>query len=59
MKKKRITVYLDESLYKRIKNMVYWVPGTTITSFINETLDAAMTAIEKEFGKPFDDYENK
>lgn len=52
--KKRTTVYLDEKLLERIKNMVYWVPGMTFTSFINETLSVAMDSVEKEFGKAFE-----
>lgn len=45
--KQRITVQLSSDLLNRLKNAVYWTPGLTITSFMEDSLEKNLTLFEK------------
>ena len=38
-RKQRITIHLTVDLIERVKNAVFWQPGTTLTSFAEEALE--------------------
>ncbi len=48
-----VTVYLPVSLIDQVKNVVYWTPGLTITSFADKAIADALFVMEKEKGEPF------
>lgn len=53
VQKDRLTIHLPINLIERIKNCVYWTPGTTLASLAEESLTETIDKIESERGKPF------
>ena len=52
-KKQKITFIMDCDLVERLKNAVYWSPGLSVSSVLEEATEKAINELEKEKGKPF------
>ncbi len=52
-KKQRITIHLPIDLIERIKNVVYWEPGLTLTGFAQEAFEDAVKKIEAKRGSVY------
>lgn len=53
VKKERITIHLPIDLINRIKNVVYWEPGMTLTAFAQEAFEQALQMQEEKRGEPY------
>ncbi len=51
--KRAVTVRLSETLLERLQAAVYWTPGATVTSILEESVGQALDAMEKANGGPF------
>lgn len=52
-KKQKITFIMDSDLVERLKNAVYWSPGLTVSSVLEEATQKVINELEKANGKPF------
>lgn len=48
-----ISLRLDDSLLNRLRNLVYWTPGTTMEKEVSRALDKYILDIEFRKGQPF------
>ena len=48
-----ITVYVPVNLINKVKNIVYWTPGLTITSFAETAIQKAVDGRKKNEGQLF------
>lgn len=53
MKKQPLTVRLDVDVLDRIRNVVYWTPGLTMNSFLEEAVMDLLKATEEKKGGAF------
>jgi len=53
IEKQRITIHLSTELIERLKNVVFWEPGLTITSLTEKALDAELIKLEKKRGNAY------
>ena len=53
LKKQRITIHLPIETIEKIKNVVFWEPGFTLTAFAQEAFERAVQELEKERGEPY------
>lgn len=51
--KRAVTVRLSEPLLERLQAAVYWTPGATVTSLLEEGVGQVLDAMEKANGTPF------
>ena len=51
--KERVTFQLPVSLIEKARDVVFFSPGLTMASFIEEALVAQLKRAEKKHGKPF------
>jgi excisionase family DNA binding protein len=51
--RKVLAVALPPDLLERLRNAVYWTPGLSIRSFIEQVLTRALDELERQAGKPF------
>jgi hypothetical protein len=51
--KERVTFQLPVDLIERARDAVYWTPGLTMASFMEEALVAQLERTEKKRGTPF------
>lgn len=49
----RLTVKLPGHLIERLRNAVFYTRGLTLTALVEQSLSAALAAIEEERGAPF------
>lgn len=49
----RLTVKLPVHLIERLRNAVFYTQGMTLTGLVEQSLSAALAAIEEERGEPF------
>lgn len=54
-KKQRITIHLPIDLIERVKNVVYWEPGLTLTGFAQEAFEHAVAQLEEKRGSSYPD----
>jgi hypothetical protein len=52
-KKERITIHLPLELIDRVKNVVYWEPGLTLTGFAEYAFERALQEQEEKRGEPY------
>jgi hypothetical protein len=52
-KRQKITLTMDSDLVERLKNTVYWSPGLSLCSLLEEGAEIMVNQLEKENGKPF------
>jgi hypothetical protein len=52
-KRQKITLTMDSALVERLKNTVYWSPGLSLCSLLEEGAEIMVNQLEKENGKPF------
>ena len=52
-KKERITIHLPLELIDRVKNVVYWEPGLTLTGFAEYAFEKALEEQEEKRGEPY------
>lgn len=52
-RKERVTFQLSVDLIERVRDVVYWTPGATMSGFIEEALTAQLGRAEKNRGEPF------
>jgi hypothetical protein len=52
-KKERITIHLPIDIIERIKNVVYWEPGITLTGFAEYAFEKALQEQEAKRGEPY------
>lgn len=52
-KKERITIHLPTELIDKVKNIVYWEPGVTLTSFAQRAFELAVQEKEAERGQSY------
>ena len=52
-RKQRITIHLPIDLIEKIKNVVFWEPGFTLTAFAQDAFEKAVAELEKERGEPY------
>jgi hypothetical protein len=52
-KKQRITIHLPIDLIERIKNVVYWEPGLTLTALAQEAFEKVVDNLEKQRGESY------
>jgi hypothetical protein len=53
VKKQRITIHLPIDLIEKIKNVVFWEPGLTLTALAQEAFERAVAQLEKERGATY------
>jgi hypothetical protein len=53
MKKQRITFQLPVDLIEKARDVVYFSPGLTLSTLLQEALLAQVKKLEKTHGKPF------
>lgn len=53
VKKERITIHVPMELIDKVKNIVYWEPGVTLTSFAQRAFELAVQEKEAERGQPY------
>lgn len=53
MKKQSITVRISADLLERMRNFVYWTPGLTMNSLVEESLEERMKVLESQQGESF------
>jgi hypothetical protein len=51
--KERVTFQLPVDLIEKARDAVYWTPGLTMASFMEEALVTQLERAERERGKPF------
>lgn len=51
--RERVTIHLPVALIERLRNAVYWTPGTTLTSVIGAALNDYIDGMEKARGDTF------
>lgn len=56
---KRVTIRLDDDLYERTKNLVFWTPGMTLTEFFAEAVGSHVGQYERERGNQYPSRKNK
>lgn len=52
-RKQRITIHLPIGLIERVKNVVYWEPGLTLTGFAQEAFEKAVDSLEERRGSSY------
>jgi len=52
-KKERITIHLPLELIDRVKNVVYWEPGITLTGFAEYAFETALQEQVEKRGEPY------
>jgi hypothetical protein len=52
--KERLTIHVSVPLIDRAKNAVYWTPGLTLADLGERALEALVSELEKQNGKPFE-----
>lgn len=52
-KKERITIHLPVDLIDKIKNVVYWEPGLTLTGFAEYAFEKALKEQEEKRGEKY------
>ncbi|MGB8468420.1 MAG: hypothetical protein WCE21_05445 [Candidatus Babeliales bacterium] len=58
-KKERITIHLPVELIDVVKNIVYWEPGVTLTSFAQRAFELAVKEREETRGEPYPERKEK
>jgi hypothetical protein len=58
-KKQRITIHLPVHLIDRIKNIVFWEPGMTVTTLAEQAFEQLVSAFEKKRGEPYPERKEK
>lgn len=58
-KKQRITIHLPIHLIDRIKNIVYWEPGMTVTTLAEQAFEQLVRAFEEKRGEPYPERKEK
>jgi hypothetical protein len=58
-KKQRITIHLTVDLIEKMKNVVFWEPGMTLTAFAQEALEKAVHQLEKKRGESYPERKNR
>jgi hypothetical protein len=53
VKKQRITMHLPIDLIEKIKNVVFWEPGLTLTAFAQDAFEHAVAKLEKKRGESY------
>lgn len=53
MKKQSVTVRLSTDLLERMRNLVYWTPGLTMNSLVEESLEESIKNLEEKKGASF------
>jgi predicted DNA-binding protein len=53
MKKQSVTVRLSTDLLERMRNLVYWTPGSTMNSLVEESLEESIKKLEEKKGDAF------
>ena len=53
MPKKRLSVVITEEVAERARNAVYFEPGLTLASLIEEALTVALGKLERRRGEPY------
>jgi hypothetical protein len=53
--RKHMALRMRESLIEKIRDIAYWTPGMTITSFVEEALMSHIGQYERERGSSFPD----
>ncbi|HEX2978061.1 MAG TPA: hypothetical protein VHO47_02995 [Candidatus Babeliales bacterium] len=53
VKKQRITIHLPIDLIDKIKNVVFWEPGLTLTALAQEAFEQAVVKLEKKRGDQY------
>ncbi len=53
LKKQRITIHLPIETIEKIKNVVFWEPGFTLTAFAQDAFERAVEQLEKKRGEPY------
>jgi hypothetical protein len=51
--KERVTFQLPVDLIEKARDVVYWTPGLTMASLMEEALLAQLKRAERKHGKPF------
>jgi hypothetical protein len=51
--KERVTFQLPGNLIEKARDVVYWTPGLTMASLMEEALLAQLKRAERKHGKPF------
>lgn len=52
--KERLTVHISVPLIERAKNAVFWTPGLTLADLGERALEALVSDLEKQNGRPFE-----
>lgn len=52
-RKERITIHLTADLIDRVKDVVYWEPGLTLTGFAEEAFEKVLQEREAKRGQPY------
>lgn len=52
-RKKRLMILLPPDLIERVRDIVYWTPGLTLSQFATEAFTKQAKALEKKRGEPF------
>jgi hypothetical protein len=58
-KKQRITIHLPIDLIEKIKNVVYWEPGLTLTALAQEAFEKAVQKLEEKRGGLYPDRKDR
>ncbi len=59
MKKKQVTIYLSAELLEKLRNIVYWTPGWTMSGFFEDMTAAVVEKIEKDNEGPYPSRDKK
>ena len=51
--RERLTVQLSPGLLDRLRNAVYWTPGTTLAGIVEACISRTLDDMEHERGNPF------
>jgi len=58
-KKERITIHLTSDLIDKVKNVVFWEPGLTLTGFAEYALEKALQEMEEKRGEKYPEREER
>jgi len=53
VEKARFTVLLEKNIAEKARDVVFWTPGATLASFVEEAIEEAIKRKEKSRGEPF------
>lgn len=51
--KEQMTISISKALLDKVKDIVYWTPGTTLSGLVHDCFVNLVIAMENERGEPF------